>query len=279
MDPISMALVSALTAGFVGGLTKIGESLVGDAYNALKSALSRKFGKKSELLRSVRKLEADPGSDNAQNALTRSIRESRADQDQELLQLASQLSRTVINVTQSAGDNAVQIGKADNMSGVVAQRIQGNVYNIHQGMQAPTAQDLLMRGVGLVRARAYQEAATMLTQSLLAAPSGDGNYYLALALLHGKRPEVLTYSQAVSIRQKLAAACSLDGSKAHYWFLRALVEYDFFLVNGFTNDVDEIEDLLDTAERCKLTRSFLTELLEHVPAHNNEVYEFIRKYL
>ncbi|HSG41544.1 MAG TPA: hypothetical protein VLA72_00165 [Anaerolineales bacterium] len=279
MDPISMALVSALTAGLVGGVTKIGESLVGDIYNALKSALSRKFGKKSRVVKSVRKLEADPGSDDAQNALSESIRESRADHDQELLQLAGQLSRMVIEVTQSAGDNAVQIGKADNMSGVIAQRIQGNVYNVHQGAQAPTAQALLMRGVGLVRARAYQEAATMLTQSLLAAPSGDGNYYLALALLQGKRPKILTYSQAVSIRQKLASACSLDSSKAHYWYLRALVEYDFFIENGFSDEISEIEDLLDAGDRCKRQRPFLAELLEHVPVYDNDVYEYLRENL
>ena len=274
-----MALVSALTAGFMGGVTKIGESLVGDAYKALKSALSRKFGKKSGVIKSVRKLEADPRSGEAQNALARSIRETGADRDQELLQLADQLSRTVINITQSAGDNAVQIGKADNISGVVAQRIQGNVYNVHHGTQAPTAQDLLMRGVGLVRAGAYQEAATMLTQSLLAAPSGDGNYYLALALLQGKRPKVLNYSQAVSIRQKLASACSLDSSKAHYWYLRALVEYDFFLENGFSDEISEIEDLLDTGDRCKRQRPFLAELLEHVPVHDNDIYEYLRENL
>ena len=168
---------------------------------------------------------------------------------------------------------------ANNMSGVVAQNIQGNVYNVNQAPTAPTAQDLLMRGVQLVRARSYQEAATLLSQSLLAAPSGDGNYYHALALLNGKRPNVLTYSQAVSIRNKLKSACALDPSKGHYWYLRALVEYDFFLENGFSENVDEIEDLVETGDRCRYVRSFVAELLEHVPASDNEIHNYLRKNL
>ena len=279
MDPITLALVSALTAGLVSGVTRVGENIVGDAYNALKTALGRKFGKKSKVIKAVEGVEADPGSINAQKVLSDSIKEFRAERDQELLRLAGELKQTVINITQSAGDNAFQVGQANNMSGVVAQNFQGNYYHIQQGQAPPTAQELLMRGVGLVRAKAYQEAGTILTQSLLAAPSGDGNYYLALASLQGKRPKVLTYSQAVSIRQKLSAACGLDASKAHYWYFRALLEYDFFLENGFTEDVDEIEDLLETGDSCRHIRSFIVELLDHVPASDSEVYEYLRENL
>lgn len=279
MDPITLAIVSALSAGLVSGLTKIGESVVGDAYQALKTALGKRFGKKNKVLKAVKDLEADPGSIRTREALSRSVRDIEADRDRELLRLAENLNRTVINITQSAGDNAFQIGQADNISGVVSHSIQGNVYNIHQGPTAPTAQDLLMRGVQLVRGRSYKDAATLLAQSLIAAPSGDGNYYHALALLQGRRPRVLTYSQAVIIRSQLKSACALDSSKAHYWYLRALLEYDFFLDNGFSENVEEIEDLLNTGERCRYVRAFVTELLEHVPAPGNEVYDYLRENL
>jgi len=276
MDPITLALVSALSAGLASGVTKIGESVVGDAYQALKTALGKRFGKKSEMLKAVKNLEADPGSIHTQQALSRSVRNAEADRDREILRLAENLNKTVINITQSAGDNAVQIGQGNTLSGVVTHSIHGDVYNINQGPTAPTAQDLLIRGVQLVRGRSYNEAATLLSQSLLAAPSGDGNYYHALALLQGRRPKVLTYSQAVSIRNKLISACALDSSKAHYWYLRALLEYDFFLENGFSDNVDEIEDLLETGDQCEFVRSFATEMLEHVPALGNEVYDYLR---
>ena len=83
MDPITAALVSALATGLVSGVTKIGEGLVGDAYQALKSALSRKFGKKSKVARAVKELETDPKSVRAQEALSNSVKEERADRDQE----------------------------------------------------------------------------------------------------------------------------------------------------------------------------------------------------
>ena len=275
MDPITAALVSALTAGLVSGVTKIGEGLVGDAYQALKTALGKKFGKKYKVTQAVKELESDPGSVRAQEALARSVREAGADRDQELLKLAKHLNRMVVNINQNAGDHAVQIGQGNTVSGVVAQNITGNVYNVAQGPTAPTAQDLLMRGVGLVRARSYNEAVTLLSQSLLAAPSGDGNYYLALAMLQGKRPKVLTYSQAVSIRGKLTSACALDSTKGFYWYFLALLEDDFFMENGFSDDVEKVEDLVQTGDQCRFARSFLAELLDHAPARGNEVYEYL----
>lgn len=275
MDPITAALVSALTAGLVSGVTKIGEGLVGDAYQALKTALGKKFGKKNKVTQAVKELESDPGSVRAQEALARSVREAGADRDQELLKLAKHLNRMVVNINQNAGDHAVQIGQGNTVSGVVAQNITGNVYNVAQGPTAPTAQDLLMRGVGLVRARSYNEAVTLLSQSLLAAPSGDGNYYLALAMLQGKRPKVLTYSQAVSIRGKLTSACALDSTKGFYWYFLALLEDDFFMENGFSDDVEKVEDLVQTGDQCRFARSFLAELLDHAPARGNEVYEYL----
>ena len=275
MDPITAALVSALTAGLVSGVTKIGEGLVGDAYQALKTALGKKFGKKNKVTQAVKELESDPGSVRAQEVLARSVREAGADRDQELLKLAKHLNRMVVNINQNAGDHAVQIGQGNTVSGVVAQNITGNVYNVAQGPTAPTAQDLLMRGVGLVRARSYNEAVTLLSQSLLAAPSGDGNYYLALAMLQGKRPKVLTYSQAVSIRGKLTSACALDSTKGFYWYFLALLEDDFFMENGFSDDVEKVEDLVQTGDQCRFARSFLAELLDHAPARGNEVYEYL----
>lgn len=275
MDLITTALVSALATGLVSGVTKIGESLIGDAYQALKTAISKKFGKKNKVVQAVKELESDPRSVRAQEALSRSMREAGADRDRELLQLAEHLIQTVININQSAGDHAIQIGQGNTISGVVAQKIEGNVYNVTRGPTAPTAQDLLIRGVELVRARSYGEAGTLLSQSLLATPSGDGNYYLALALLQGKRPRVLTYSQAVSIRAKLTSACALDSTKSCYWYFLALLEEDFFIDNGFSDDLDKVEDLVHTGDRCRFVRSFLAELLDHAPARGSEVYEYL----
>jgi hypothetical protein len=245
---------------------------VGDAYNAVKGALANKFGKNSKVCQAVKDLEANPRSGSARDTLARSLAEKRADGDQELLGLAHKLAQAV---NQHAGNNAIQIGQGNIISGIVAQSFQGTVYNVNQAPLAPTAQDLLMHGVQLVRARAYNESITLLNQSVTSTPSGDGNYYLALAHLQGKRPKIQTYSLAIIVRQKLMTACRLVSSKAHYWYLLALLEDDFFIENGFSNNGDSVDDLLRTGDQCPYVRSFIVELLDHVPAVGNSTFEYL----
>ena len=49
--------------------------------------------------------------------------------------------------------------------------------------------------------------------------------------------------------------------------------------NGFSEGVEEIEDLVDTGDRCRFVRAFVLELLEQVPAPSNEVYRYLRQKL
>jgi len=191
----------------------------------------------------------------------------------ELLNLAEKLQTTisVTNVSMQAGDHATQIYGNGNIG-----RVEGSNVFINQGPVAPSANDLLQRGVQLLRAGAYDESVGPLNQSLIASPSPDANYYLALATLRGQRPRALTYSLAKAIEGRLQVACKLDPHKAHYWYLLALVKYDFFIENGFLDDVDEINELLSTGNACPLIRAFIVELLNQVPATNCPVYEIIQ---
>ncbi len=279
MDPITMALVAALSTGLVSGITRIGESLVGDTYNAIKTALSKKFGSNGKVLEAVKELETNPKSTGAQEALSKSLAEKGANRDPELTNLAQKLIQSVNQINQQAGNQAIQIGQGNTVSGVVAQSFRGTVYNVNQAPAAPTAQDLLMRGAQLVRARCYAEAIYPLNQSLMATPSADANYYLALASIQGQPPRILTFSQATTIRQKLELACMLDPGKAHYWYGRALVEYDFFIENGFSENINKVEDYLTAGDACRFNRPFIVELLNHVPAVDCPVYRYLQDKL
>ena len=44
MDPITAAVVAAVSAGAIGGLTEVGKTALTDAYARLKALLVRKFG-------------------------------------------------------------------------------------------------------------------------------------------------------------------------------------------------------------------------------------------
>jgi hypothetical protein len=278
VDPVTTAIVAALAAGLAKGVTKVGESVVADAYNALKNALQRKYGGDKKLAKAIRAVEEKPQSASNLQALEARLARYQVERDAELMRLAERLltvSRQVSNVNMQAGDYATQMyGNGVGSIGTM----HGNVY-INKGPVAPSASELLQQGVQLLRAGAYEESVGPLNQSLLAIPSPDANYYLALASLRGQRPRALTYSQAKAIEGRLQAACKLDPYKAHYWYLLALVKYDFFTENGFLDDIDEINDLLSTGDTCPLVRAFIVELLNHVPAKNCPVYEVIRDRL
>jgi len=49
MDPISLAIVTALAAGVAAGGSKVAEQAIVDGYNALKLLIRSKFGGGSEL--------------------------------------------------------------------------------------------------------------------------------------------------------------------------------------------------------------------------------------
>ncbi len=91
MDPITMALTAALAAGVAQGVTKVAEQAVVDGYNALKSALKKKFGAGSDLVEAVEKLEAKPASPGRQATLHEEVRASQADQDPDLAKAAEAL--------------------------------------------------------------------------------------------------------------------------------------------------------------------------------------------
>jgi hypothetical protein len=83
MDPISTALVAALG--------KLGETAVIDAYNALKAALKKKFGKHSDLADALEGLEKKPESSGRRETLREEVVAAGANQDREIIKVANAL--------------------------------------------------------------------------------------------------------------------------------------------------------------------------------------------
>jgi hypothetical protein len=99
MDPITQAIVSALS--------NVGGRAIGDAYDALKTALRRRAPQNGEVLQAIEQLEKNPDSDTDRLRLEQSV-SSMGVCDEEILRLANYLSETVapamttgVNVTQT----------------------------------------------------------------------------------------------------------------------------------------------------------------------------------
>ena len=87
MDPITAAIVAALTAG----LAETGKTAITDAYQSLKGLLAKKFGLKSQIVQAVDHLEARPESANRQGGLAEELIAVQAEQDNEILAAAKHL--------------------------------------------------------------------------------------------------------------------------------------------------------------------------------------------
>lgn len=102
MEPITTALIAALTAG----AAKAAEKAIVDGYEVLKTALQKKFGKESELSQAVEKLEQKPDSAGRQETLKEEVAAARAEQDPELHSLAQSLLEAL--KAQPGGETHIQ---------------------------------------------------------------------------------------------------------------------------------------------------------------------------
>jgi hypothetical protein len=91
MDPITTAIVVALTAGAISGLTETSKTAITDAYQTLKGLLEKKFGTRSQVTQAVDYLEAKPESMARQGGLAKEIVAVQAEQDSEILAAAKHL--------------------------------------------------------------------------------------------------------------------------------------------------------------------------------------------
>ncbi len=104
MDPITTAIVTAVSAGAAGGVVK--EAVI-DAYKGLKAVIKRKFT--GELPAAIEKLESRPDSKARQDVVAEEVRIIDADKDPETLEAARKLIELI--KASPGGDKHVMIAK------------------------------------------------------------------------------------------------------------------------------------------------------------------------
>lgn len=91
MDPITTAILAALSAGALSGLTVASKTAITDAYSKLKAMLRQKFGGESDVIHAVDQVETKPDSAGRKAMLQEEIAAVKADQDPEVLHAAQAL--------------------------------------------------------------------------------------------------------------------------------------------------------------------------------------------
>src|SRR5258708_28191469 len=91
MDPITIAIVAALTVGATSGLTEVAKAMITDAYQGLKTLIKKKIGDKSHVTTSIDVLDPKPQSVGRQQTLNEEIVDAQPAHDQKIPQTAHRL--------------------------------------------------------------------------------------------------------------------------------------------------------------------------------------------
>ena len=105
MDPISAAVIAAVTAGVAGGIGDVGKEAIVDAYNGLKNWIVMKVGKDAEVTKAIAEVEQSPDSKARQMVLAEEMGNAKIANETELLKLANNLINALKET--AAGHQAV----------------------------------------------------------------------------------------------------------------------------------------------------------------------------
>jgi hypothetical protein len=107
MDPVTIAILVVVGTTIAQGAGQaVGENVVNDIYARLKQALASKFGRDSDLVRSVESLEAKPDSAGRKETLREEVEAFGADRDPEIRKIAQKLLDAV--AAQPGGEQHIQ---------------------------------------------------------------------------------------------------------------------------------------------------------------------------
>ena len=129
MDPITAAIVAAVSAGAIGGLTEASKTAITDAYRQLKALLTKKFGDESDVVHAVNEVEAKPDSAGRKATLQEEVAAIKADQDPEVLHAAQAL----LHVLQMSPEGGQHVQTAT--GSYIAQADRGSSASVNIGRQ------------------------------------------------------------------------------------------------------------------------------------------------
>jgi tetratricopeptide (TPR) repeat protein len=146
-------------------------------------------------------------------------------------------------------------------------------FNINQVSQSPDPDTLFNQGIQFLEAKSYQQSINFLKDVIKADPSiAPAYYYLALALLGGRRPKILKRSEIEEIDQLLTTATAMGDSDATVQWFRALVRDDYYSGNRIKCPSPSIANILESIHPGATNIDRLRVLLAKLPMTNNQLY-------
>jgi hypothetical protein len=101
----------------------------------------------------------------------------------------------------------------------------------------------------------------------------EKHFYLALALLGGSRPRLHSFSSIQTIEEQLRLAINSNPKYSKACVLWAIVKYDYYVMNRMSEKPPLALDLVN--QGYAITRNDIAELLSHIQASDNEIWEWM----
>jgi tetratricopeptide (TPR) repeat protein len=105
----------------------------------------------------------------------------------------------------------------------------------------------------------------------------DAYYYYGIALVRGRTPRLLSLNEVRLIEQYLETALQLDDQPAKYYYLAAILKFEYYLSNGLICRPPSLDELLLAAEDKEHDPWEVERLLDLVPLRDPELASRIRR--
>ena len=166
------------------------------------------------------------------------------------------------------------MSKYDQKNQKVENQYNADKIDIFINSPSPTETELLEKGKGLLNVKSYTQAIKIFERCLeIKSDTSETYYYLAIALLHGNRPKLLSLSTIRAIESHLKTAIQLEPKLGGAYVLWASVKYDFYVLNGMYDRPPSYQDLL--RQNWSLSQLHVQEILAHVNAEGNPVLRWL----
>jgi hypothetical protein len=141
-----------------------------------------------------------------------------------------------------------------------------------------SGKDLLDKGIQLLNQRDYSRAADVLECAIKSDPLlSDAHYYLAIALLNGKKPKKLDQWTVEEIEKNLSIAVRQDSNLTRGYALWAIVKHGYYTMNGFVEKPPTSTQLFYNVQF--LSSQHIQELIYHFEDAENPYWAQLKNNL
>ena len=121
-------------------------------------------------------------------------------------------------------------------------------------------------GLFYLRLKLYDFAIRNIEKTIELMPEeSDVYYFCALSLMKGRKPKIIPLTEIKKIEEYLNTAIQLNDTNASYYYLWALIKYDFYLKNGLRSQSPTLDYLLDELKTKNLSIDELEKIKGMVP--------------